>query len=428
MGRGPGVGAERGRRKDGEERVASGVRPGTGAPIVLDGPPDGRVPIELGETVTLYVCGITPYDAAHVGHAFTYVAFDTLVRFLRQRGHTVRYCQNVTDVDDDVLRRAARDDEDYLQLGQREPASFLRDMDALNVARPSVLPKATEEIAGMVELVGELVAKGNAYEVDGTVFFDVSTFLGFGSLSGLTPDEQRELLAERGGDSGDPRKRNPLDFILWQRSEPGEPSWPSPWGQGRPGWHTECSSMARIHLGAGIDLHGGGADLLYPHHESERAQSEAANGVTFARRWLHTGMVRHQGEKMSKSLGNLVFARDLIVEHEPAALRLLLLGHGWHDAWEFTEAEVEPAAERLARWRAAVAKGPGGLAGVLAEARSRAEAARNRIELPELVDRALADDLDTPAALAAVDQLAEASEWQAVQAGAAVLGVRLDER
>jgi len=392
------------------------------APIVLDGPPDGRAPIELGASVTLYVCGITPYDAAHVGHAFTYVAFDTLVRFLRHRGHTVRYAQNVTDVDDDVLRRAARDDEDYLQLGQRETASFLRDMDALNIARPDVFPKATEEVAAMVELVSELTGNGHAYEVDGTVFFDVATFPSFGSLSGLGPDAQLELLAERGGDPDDERKRNRLDFILWQRSAPGEPSWPSPWGPGRPGWHTECSAMARTHLGTTIDLHGGGADLLYPHHESERAQSEAANGVTFARRWLHTGMVRYQGEKMSKSLGNLVFPRELVKAHEPAAIRLLLLDHNWHDAWEFTEDELGPAAERLARWRGALSAAPGGLTGVAGDV------ARTRLELPEQVDKALASDLDTPAALAAADQLAEAGEWQAVQAAATVLGVELRER
>jgi cysteinyl-tRNA synthetase len=402
--------------------VTSGFGPDVDAPVVLGGPPGGRTPIGLGADVSLYVCGITPYDAAHVGHAFTYVAFDTLVRFLRARGHTVLYAQNVTDVDDDVLRRAARDDEDYLQLGQRETASFLRDMDTLNIARPTYYPKATEEVAAMVELVGELVAKGNAYEVDGTVFFDVSTFPSFGTLSGLDEAEQVELLAERGGDPDDDRKRNRLDFILWQRSAPGEPSWPSPWGAGRPGWHTECSAMARTHLGTTIDLHGGGADLLYPHHESERAQSEAANGVTFARRWLHTGMVRYQGEKMSKSLGNLVFPRDLVTRHEPAAVRLQLLDHNWHEPWEFTEDELGPAAERLARWRQAAATGPDGLAGVIAEA------TRTRLELPEQVGKALADDLDTPAALAAVDQLAAAGEWRAVQAAATVLGVELQAR
>src|SRR5215204_7253502 len=335
-------------------------------PTVLHGPPDGDAPLPLGRRVSLYVCGITPYDAAHIGHAFTYVAFDTLARFLRGRGHEVAYCQNVTDVDDDVLRRAARDGQDYLELGRRETASYLEDMDALNVARPSFFPKATEEIPSMVELAGQLVSGGNAYVVDGTVFFDVTSYPGFGELSGLSPGDQRDLLAERGGDPGDPRKRHPLDFVVWQASAPGEPWWDSPWGRGRPGWHLECSAMSRRYLGVTIDLHGGGADLLYPHHESERAQSESANSAPFARRWLHTGMVRYQGEKMSKSLGNLVFARDLFRDHEPAAVRLALLAHHWRSEWEWDPSELKEATERLSAWRQAVrepGQGAGGDSG-----------------------------------------------------------------
>jgi cysteinyl-tRNA synthetase len=324
-------------------------------PLVLNGPPDGEAPLELGKRVTLYVCGITPYDAAHIGHAFTYSAFDTLVRFLRSRGHEVAYCQNVTDVDDDVLRRAARNAEDYLELGRRETAEFLRDMDALNLERPTFLPRATEEIPSMIELAAQLAATGAAYEVDGTLFFDVTTFPGFGELSGLDPDQQRALLAERGGDPGDPRKRHPLDFVVWQRSAPGEPAWDSPWGPGRPGWHLECSAMSRRYLGTTLDLHGGGTDLLYPHHESERAQSETANRAPFVRRWLHTGMVRHEGEKMSKSLGNLVFTRDLIRDHEPAAVRLALLGHHYRSGWELDADELKVAAERLEAWGGAPA-------------------------------------------------------------------------
>jgi L-cysteine:1D-myo-inositol 2-amino-2-deoxy-alpha-D-glucopyranoside ligase len=379
-------------------------RPGE-PPLVLHGPPDGDAPLRLGRRVTMYVCGITPYDAAHIGHAFTYVAFDTLARFLRARGHEVAYCQNVTDVDDDVLRRAAANGEDYLALGRRETAAYLRDMDALNVVRPDFFPKATGEIPAMLELAGRLVDGGHAYEVDGTLFFDVTTNPGFGELSGLGETEQRDLLAERGGDPDDPRKRNPLDFIVWQRSQPGEPWWDSPWGRGRPGWHLECSAMARRHLGVTIDLHGGGADLLYPHHESERAQSEAANGVPFVRRWLHTGMVRHQGEKMSKSLGNLVFPRDLFRDAEPAAVRLALLAHHWRGEWEWDAEELKEAAERLAAWRRVAAAEPG--------------------PLPPRVAAALAADLDTPAALLAADELAERGDGDAVAAAAAVLGVAL---
>jgi L-cysteine:1D-myo-inositol 2-amino-2-deoxy-alpha-D-glucopyranoside ligase len=377
------------------------------ARLELSGPPDGGAPLELDRRVSLYVCGITPYDAAHLGHAFTYAVFDTLVRFLRDRGHEVRYCQNVTDVDDDMLRRAASNGEDYLELGRRETAAYVGEMDALNIARPTWFPKATQEIPGMLEMAAELDAAGNLYEVDGTLFFDVSTFPRFGDLSGLDEDTQRTLLAERGGDPEDERKRHPLDFVVWQRSAPGEPSWESPWGPGRPGWHLECSAMSRRYLGAGIDLHGGGADLLYPHHESERAQSEAVGEVPFVRRWLHTGMVRYEGEKMSKSLGNLVFIGDLRREHEPAVVRLALLGHHYRSSWEFDRDELKQAAERLDGWRRA-ARGAGLDA-----------------SLPEPVDAALADDLDTPAALRAVDALAAERDGAAVRAAAAVLGVAL---
>src|SRR5215211_2279729 len=379
--------------------LAMNDRPGD-APLVLHGPPDGDAPLRLGRRVTMYVCGITPYDAAHVGHAFTYVAFDTLARFLRARGHEVVYCQNVTDVDDDVLRRAAGNGEDYLALGRRETAAYLRAMDALNVARPDWFPKATEEIPAMLDLAGRLVDGGHAYEADGTLFFDVTTFPGFGELSGLSEATQRDLLAERGGDPDDPRKRNPLDFVVWQRSQPGEPWWDSPWGRGRPGWHLECSAMARRHLGTTIDLHGGGADLLYPHHESERAQSEAANRAPFARRWLHTGMVRYQGEKMSKSLGNLVFPRDLFRDHEPAAVRLALLAHHWRSEWEWDPAELKEATERLSAWRQACGQPTPAVPGIgypPGQGPQQPEGAADP-RLPGEVDTALADDLDTPAA------------------------------
>jgi L-cysteine:1D-myo-inositol 2-amino-2-deoxy-alpha-D-glucopyranoside ligase len=260
----------------------------------------------------------------------------------------------------------------------------------------------------MIELARELEAAGGLYQADGTLFFDVSTYPEFGGLSGLDEETQRKLLAERGGDPEDPRKRHPLDFVVWQRSAPGEPWWESPWGRGRPGWHLECSAMSRRYLGVTVDLHGGGADLLYPHHESERAQSETVNGVPFVRRWLHTGMVRYQGEKMSKSLGNLVFVRDLAREHEPAAVRLALLAHHYRDPWDFDPDELKAAAERLDAWRRA-ARGAG-----------------LGSPLPEPADAALAADLDTPAALAAVDALAAERAGGAVRAAAAVLGVALE--
>jgi L-cysteine:1D-myo-inositol 2-amino-2-deoxy-alpha-D-glucopyranoside ligase len=283
-------------------------------------------------------------------------------------------------------------------------------MDALNVARPTHFPKATEEIATMLDLAARMVDGGFAYVVDGTVFFDVTTYPGFGTLSGLGAADLRDLLAERGGDPDDPRKRHPLDFVVWQRSEPGEPFWPSAWGPGRPGWHLECSAMSLRYLGGTIDLHGGGTDLIYPHHESERAQSESVNQVPFVRRWLHTGMVRHEGEKMSKSLGNLVFPAALIQEHEPAAVRLALLAHHWRSSWTFDADELKVAAERLEAWR---------------KAASRLRAGGKR-SLPDAVEASLANDLDTPAALAAVDAMAKQGDGAGVQSAAEVLGVRLD--
>jgi L-cysteine:1D-myo-inositol 2-amino-2-deoxy-alpha-D-glucopyranoside ligase len=300
-------------------------------------------------------------------------------------------------------------------------------MDALNVARPDLFPRATEEIPAMVELAGELVDGGCAYVVDGTVFFDVTTYPGFGELSGLDRRQQLDLLAERGGDPEDPRKRDPLDFVVWQRSLPGEPWWDSPWGRGRPGWHLECSAMSRRHLGVTIDLHGGGSDLLYPHHESERAQSESANAAPFARRWLHAGMVGYQGEKMSKSLGNLVFPRELFRDHEPAAVRLALLAHHWRSDWEWDAAELKEAAERLSAWRQACGRPnpPPDRVGYAPPTGDPTAAGGVPASPPAEVDAALAADLDTPAALAVADELAELGDGPRVAATAAVLGVEL---
>ena len=406
-------------------------------PLVLHGPPDGNAPLPLGRRVTLYVCGITPYDAAHIGHAFTYVAFDTLARFLRGRGHEVAYCQNVTDVDDDVLRRAARDGQDYLELGRRETASYLQDMDALNVARPSFFPKATEEIPAMVELAGQLVEGGNAYVVDGTVFFDVTSYPGFGELSGLRPAEQRDLLAERGGDPDDPRKRHPLDFVVWQRSQPGEPWWDSPWGRGRPGWHLECSAMAREYLGTTIDLHGGGADLLYPHHESERAQSEAANAGA-----VRPPLAPHRH-------GPLPGREDVQVARQPGLpprprprpragrrppgparppLALPLgVGSGRAQGSRRTPVQLAPGlwttpSPGVPRRATLPFGGPWKRGLGLRHGRPERWAGAR---LPEAVEAALAADLDTPAALAATDELAERGDGPGVAAAAAVLGVDL---
>jgi L-cysteine:1D-myo-inositol 2-amino-2-deoxy-alpha-D-glucopyranoside ligase len=267
--------------------------------------------VEIRPRMTIYVCGITPYDSAHIGHAFTYVHFDVLARYLRSLGVEVVHAQNVTDVDDDILRVAEERGEDFMELGRRETAAFEREMRAIGVQPPTHTPRATGFVPDMIDEVRALVEAGCGYERDGTVYFRVAADPGYGRLSGLTREEMLPLAAERGGHPEDPNKDDPLDFVLWQRSAPGEPWWDSPWGRGRPGWHIECSTMARRLLGQPVDVHGGGTDLIFPHHESELAQAEGVPGRPrpFVRQWMHTGTVHMDDEKMSKSLGNLVFVR-----------------------------------------------------------------------------------------------------------------------
>src|SRR5579871_5360763 len=292
-----------------------------------------------GNTVRVYVCGVTPYDTTHLGHAFTYVSFDTLMRYLEDSGYNVRYVQNVTDIDDDVLRKAREVGLAWDELGRRETERYLRDMDALNVRRPNVYAHATQETPAMVEIVQTLIARGYAYESGGSVYYSVKRDPDFGVLGravGLNDYTAMLTIAnERGNYPDDKRKRDPLDFVLWQAQAPGEPAWESPWGPGRPGWHIECSSMAIHFLGEQIDIHGGGADLAFPHHTCEIAQSEHYTGkVPFSRFWAHTGMVYQGGEKMSKSLGNLTLVSDLLKTYTPDAIRITLQNHQYRYPWE----------------------------------------------------------------------------------------------
>ncbi|MDX1601387.1 MAG: cysteine--tRNA ligase [Anaerolineales bacterium] len=298
----------------------------------------------LGDEVTLYVCGMTPYDTTHLGHAFTYTANDILIRYLEYQGLAVRYVQNVTDVDDDILGKAEREGEDWKELGNRWTAHFIEDMKALNVLPPDHFPRATDVIDGIIETVEQLLEAGVAYEVEGNVYFEIDGWEPFGKLSKLPKDEMLPIANERGNHPDDPHKRDPLDFVLWQAQKPGEPAWDSPWGKGRPGWHIECSTMATEFLGDTIDIHSGGEDLLFPHHECEIAQVEPVTGRSpFVRFWMHTAMVRHDGEKMSKSLGNLVMARDLLRRWSPDALRLYLGSHHYRTPWEHDEAALARA-------------------------------------------------------------------------------------
>jgi L-cysteine:1D-myo-inositol 2-amino-2-deoxy-alpha-D-glucopyranoside ligase len=360
------------------------------------------VPFEVGPIVTMYTCGITPYDATHLGHAATYLTYDVLQRRLRDRGHDTRCVRNITDVDDDILRKAGELGVHYLDLAAAETARFDDDMRALDVLPSWSEPRATSAIPDIRGFIGMVLDRGHAYEAGGAVYFDVSRFERFGQVSHLGRDEMLALAAERGGKVDDPNKDDPLDFVLWQPSAPGEPAWESLWGSGRPGWHIECSALALRELGTTIDLHGGGTDLVFPHHECEAAQSEAATGEPFVRHWMHQAMVRMDGEKMSKSLGNLVFVSDLRKMWDPRAIRLAVLAHHYRTGWEWSEAVMAEAADRLAAWDAAD-DGDGAL---------------------DEVRAALDDDLDTPAALRALDEAV--ASGAGVSAAAALLGVTLE--
>jgi L-cysteine:1D-myo-inositol 2-amino-2-deoxy-alpha-D-glucopyranoside ligase len=362
------------------------------------------VDFDPGPVVTMYSCGITPYDSAHLGHAAVYLTFDLLQRRLRDLGHETRCVRNVTDVDDDILRKARELGVHYLDLAAEEMARFDGDMASLGLLPVYAEPRATSAIPEILSLIGSVLDSGHAYRSEGAVYFDVSTFSDFGKVSHYDRDEMLRLAGIHGGRPDDPAKRHPLDFVLWQPSLPDEPAWESRWGPGRPGWHIECSALALRELGETIDIHGGGRDLVFPHHECETAQSESVTGRPFVRHWLHVGLVGLDGEKMSKSLGNLVFVGDLVKQWEPTVVRLALLGHHYRGDWEWFDRDMPEAADRLARWRAAPAGGDG--APALDEVR-----------------RHLDDDLDTPGALAALD--AAAAAGQSVGKGAALLGVDL---
>jgi L-cysteine:1D-myo-inositol 2-amino-2-deoxy-alpha-D-glucopyranoside ligase len=365
------------------------------------------VPFEPGPVVTMYTCGITPYDATHLGHAATYITYDVLQRRLRDRGHETRCVRNITDVDDDILRKARELGVHYLDLAAAETARFDGDMVALNVLQCWSEPRATSAIADIRGFIGMVLDRGHAYLSGGAVYFDVSSFERFGQVSHCSRDEMLALARQHGGNPDDPNKRDPLDFVLWQPSAEGEPAWESLWGPGRPGWHIECSALALRELDTTIDLHGGGSDLVFPHHECEAAQSEAATGQTFVRHWMHQAMVRMDGEKMSKSLGNLVFVSDLLKSYDARAIRLGVVAHHYRDSWEWDDEVMPAAAARLDAWTAATERaGADDSQPALAEVRAR-----------------LDDDLDTPGAVAAID--AAVARGEGVASAAALLGVFL---
>ena len=403
--------------------------PGQGLPVsVHDTATDALVPLERGPVTGLYVCGITPYDATHIGHAATYVTFDVLLRTLLDAGHDVRYVQNVTDVDDPLLARAARDGVDWTRLAAQETALYREDMTALGVIAPDRYLGVTESIDLIVAAVDRLVATGAAYRLPAgdapgsDVYLDVQGRPGFGDVSGATRAQMLALSAERGGDPERLGKRDALDPLLWRAARSGEPSWDGGLlGDGRPGWHIECTSIAVEYLGMPFTLQGGGSDLVFPHHEMTAVQGCALTGAArFAEVYMHQAMVGLNGAKMSKSQGNLVLVSDLRRDGvDPMAIRLALLAHHYRRHWDWTAADLSSARERLATWRAAVSVNAGPDADKTLHA----------------VREALSQDLDAPAAVTAVDAWAARSLDEGGQSASApgllsraidkLLGVRL---
>ncbi len=385
-----------------------------------------------GQVATVYACGITPYDATHIGHAATFIAWDLLVRAWRDAGHEVRYVQNVTDVDDPLLERATRDGEDWRVLADREIARYRSDMEALRVVPPVHLVGAVEALPDIEQFNSLLGDRGALYDLDGDVYFSRACDGAFGSVSGLDRAAMEVLSAERGGDPGRLGKKDPLDALVWLAARPGEPSWEAPFGPGRPGWHVECAAIATRYLGPLFDVQAGGADLVFPHHEMSASHARVALGdatPVFARRYAHAGMVRLDGEKMSKSLGNLVFVSALLAEGtDPMAVRLAILAHRYRHDWDWTQPGLEAAKQRLARWRAAVSIASAGsgdsvlpgesvllgdsvlLGGsvLLGDSVLLGESVPSGEAVLAAVRERLADDLDAPGAIAAVDRWSDA--------------------
>ncbi len=366
-------------------------------------------PVHSGK-VGMYVCGMTVYDMCHIGHARSVVLFDVIYRYLVHRGYEVTYVRNFTDVDDKIINRANEVGEDWKSLAERFIREFYVDMDGLGVLRPTFEPKATEHIPQIQSLIADLIAKGFAYEVHGDVMYAVNNFRDYGKLSGKKTDE----LISGARVEVDEKKRNPLDFALWKSAKPGEPSWESPWGLGRPGWHIECSAMSMHYLGNEFDIHGGGADLTFPHHENEIAQSEASTGKQFAKYWIHNGFVNIRSEKMSKSLGNVLNIREIRERVHPEALRLFLLSSHYRSPLDYTETSIREASVSLERLYAAMAALDG-----LLDADGKAKDVPE--ELTDIKTRfisAMDDDFNTPKSLAILFEAARAINRMAVPGGA----------
>ena len=350
----------------------------------------------------IYICGPTVYDSAHLGHARAAVVFDVIVRYLRYRGIEVTYVRNITDVDDKIIKRANEEGADSKAISEKYTKEYEDDMASLGVQPPDVAPKVTDHIQDIQDLVQKLVDRGKAYVVDGDVYFSIEQFSGYGKLSG----RDKEMMIAGARVDVDPKKRDPLDFALWKAAKPGEPFWPSPWGEGRPGWHIECSAMSMKYLGDTLDIHGGGKDLIFPHHENEIAQSEGATDKPFARYWLHNGFVNINAEKMSKSLGNILTIRNMVSHYHPEVIRHFLLSAHYRSPLDFTDEALAESERSLARFYAS-----------FRDFRFMKGGERNELHLRDRFIESMDDDFNTAAAIGHVfDAVREMNRLSAEQA------------
>jgi cysteinyl-tRNA synthetase len=365
------------------------------------------VPLQKGR-IGMYACGVTVYDLCHIGHARSAVVFDVIYRYFQYKGYKVTYVRNFTDVDDKIIKRAQEEGVSTEEIATRYIKEFYADMGALGLKKPTVEPKATEHIPEMIALVQQLIEKGHAYEVEGDVYYAVESFPEYGKLSKRTLDEMQAGARVE----VDEKKRNPLDFALWKAAKPGEPSWESPWGKGRPGWHIECSAMSQKYLGDTLDIHGGGKDLIFPHHENEIAQAEGATGRPFVRFWLHNGFVNIEKEKMSKSLGNFLTIKEILKGYHPEVARLFLLSRHYRSPVDFSSQGMEEGRGNLERFYQTLAGideaiAQGKTAGSVPEGLSPEEMSiyRRAEEFPNQFEDAMDDDFNTAVAIAALFEL-----------------------
>ena len=367
----------------------------------LTGKKDEFHPLKEGK-VGMYVCGVTAYDFSHIGHARAAVVFDVIFRYLKYRGYEVTYVRNYTDVDDKIINKANDEGVDTKTIAERYILEYDRDMGTLKVEMPTFIPRATEHIPEMLRLIERLIENGYGYEVQGDVFYEVSKFKSYGKLSGKDIDQ----LQAGARVEVDDRKKAPLDFALWKASKPGEPAWESPWGKGRPGWHIECSAMSQHFLGETFDIHGGGADLIFPHHENEIAQAEGATGKPFARYWIHNGFVNINQEKMSKSLGNIFTIREILESYHPEAIRIFLLSHHYRSPVDFSDQSLKEAQISLDRFYALLKD--------LKDMNNRKIQSSSPFEkemysrvksLPEMFERVMDDDFNTASALGVLHRM-----------------------